>query len=280
MTADTSEDLKAVWAGGNAEAFAVGANGVALRYDGFSWQHETALEGLTDKKLVSIVGFDSPLELFVLAEDGTVFHFAGTWKTIDSASALPLVALAGIARDNVIGVGIGEVWRLNGTAWTQIPTGSPVVNFHGVWAAGPNDIYAVGEASLGMGLPATDGVVRRYDGSAWTTAHSIADTPWTGVGGSGANDIYVAGVVASTAEAAAHYNGMSWQNIPNASASGIAVWASAADDVFVAGDSGIYQFTDKWSHPSAAPIAAIHGSTRQNVLAVGPAGTIWRYAPR
>ncbi|HTL35418.1 MAG TPA: hypothetical protein VL326_19960, partial [Kofleriaceae bacterium] len=264
------------------EAFAVGANGVAVRYDGFSWQHDTALESLAHEKLVSVVGFSSPLELFVLGVDGQVFHFRDSWSAIPSGSMFPLVALTGVARDNVIGVGINEVWRLNGTTWTQIPNPSgPAVNFHGVWAASATDIYAVGEADLAQGMSATDGIVRRYDGSSWSTPHFIADTPLWGVGGASASDVYVAGPLTGTTSTA-HFNG-AWVTLMDAStmgANGTAVWASAPDDTFIAGQNGIFHFMGMWSKPSTAPMTAIHGSSRQNVIAVGPAGTIWRYAPR
>lgn len=75
-----------------------------------------------------------------------------------------------------------EHW--DGQAWTAMPlppgTQGPL---HGVWSAGPKDVYAVGEA----------GTILHYDGAQWSRLESATPLPLYTVWGTDANHIFIGG---------------------------------------------------------------------------------------
>ena len=72
------------------------------------------------------------------------------------------------------------------TTWSSSTQGSE--DLHGVWGAGPSDIWTVGNA----------GTVLHYDGQAWTTQASSTSADLRGVWGSGPADVWAVGLVGST----------------------------------------------------------------------------------
>ena len=273
MTSGTTKNLRAVWVREIDDAFAVGDDGTALHYDGFAWSHVTDLETLaTTSPLIGIWG-SSTGELFVLAGNRKMFHFArDVWEQQTLASIRPLAAIGGQGPNAVYAAGLlGEVWSFDGTMWSSVTTGSTSEVYAGVWATAQNGVYLVG-------TDAGAGIVRHYNGSTWQKDFTLPNNPLLGVWGDGIADIYAIGAP-DTATPLAHYK-TTWMPVTT-TANGLALWGSSADDVFAAGPSGIYHYDGQaWDDRGGndMPINAIHGSAKNNVIAVGPNGSIWRLA--
>lgn len=278
MTSGTPKNLRGVWVVSPSDAYAVGDDGVALHYDGIAWSHIAELEALTSTSpLISIWG-DAD-ELFVLAGNRKVFHRSrgsstqiGTWSEATLASIRPLAAIGGIDGNDVYAAGLlGELWHYDGTAWSSIASGGASEVYSGVWGSSASDIYLVGNDGGA-------GIVRHYNGSTWTKVHTVANNPLLAVWGSSASDVYAIGAP-DTATPLAHYT-TTWMNVTT-TANGSALWGSGPDDIFAAGASGIYHYNGTtWDDRASnnMVINAIHGSARNNVIAVGPNGSIWRLA--
>lgn len=272
MTSGTAKNLRGVWAVSASDAYAVGDEGVALHYDGFTWSHITELEALDAMSpLIGMWGVGD--DLFVLASNRKVFmRKAGAWSEKSPASIRPLAAIGGTSANDVYAAGLlGEMWHYDGSMWSSVASGSTSEVYAGVWGSSASDVYVVGNDG-------TNGIVRHYDGSTWTKIHTLANNPLLAVWGSSAADVYAIGAP-DTATPLAHYTS-SWMNVTT-TASGSALWGSGADDVFAAGPSGIYHYDGvAWDDrgTNTMPINAIAGSARNNVLAVGPNGAIWRLA--
>lgn len=274
MTSGTPKNLRGVWVKSASDAYAVGDDGVALHYDGFAWSHITDLETLTGASpLIGMYGASD--ELFVLAGNRKVFRFtAGAWTEMPIAAARPLAAIGGSSASDVYAAGLlGEIWRFDGTKWSMVSTGNTTEMYTSVWASSASNVYAVGDDG-------TNGIIRHWNGSTWTRVHMIANNPLAAVWGSSAADVYAIGPSASTTPLARFTT--TWMNVMT-TVNGLALWGSSAEDIFAGGASGIFHFNGQgWDDRdgNTMPINAIHGSARDNVLAVGPNGAIWRLARR
>jgi len=187
--------------------------------------------------------------------------------------------------------------------WASWPT-PPVEpqDFHGVWASGPEDVYAVG----------TKGIAH-WNGAGWTSA--LSDVPLRGVWGSGPKDVYAVGFTGDsptgsggtgvggqggqtgTGGAAgtpfddgviAHWDGSRWSEVtdPALDKVGLAsVWGSGPADVFAVGEGGVVHWDgSRWTRLPAPlddlghafRLSAVWGRGPKDVSAVGE-GTIVRW---
>lgn len=89
---------------------------------------------------------------------------AGTYENVMSMASMGGNLYAGLGT----GSGDGEVWRYNGSTWTQVGGDS----LNGGWAAGFDEVYALasfgGNLYAGLGNTATEAEVWRYNGTTWT----------------------------------------------------------------------------------------------------------------
>lgn len=151
------------------EVWAVGNAGVALRYDGSTWQSiDTGAEvplwgvfvfGPSD---VWAVGGDA----FDRDTDGVVFHYDGSaWSEapvpeLDRASAA-MFKVFGVSPDDVHAVGAaGVLLHYDGASWTQEASGT-ANDMISLWGNEADDIIAVGGRAVGT--------IARWDGEQWTT---------------------------------------------------------------------------------------------------------------
>lgn len=273
MTPATDKKLNAVWVGAADNVYAAG-DGVVLHYDGTHW---ATFATPSSDSFVGIWG--SGDELFVVADNGNAFHYAGTWTPITAVTnpttsvAYRLFGVWGSDASNVFATGeAGGIFQLAGSAWQQMTsnTSVPMRAINGTTAV---DVYVVGNT----------GVVQHYNGSNWQAS---PNTPLTGltlygvwahttgkvvaVGYQGTNAVIVA------KEAA----GWNRQTAPTTLLA--SVWGSADDAVYAVGAAGTITRFDgsQWTTmPSGttADLLAV-GGTADNVFAVGANGTVVRYA--
>ena len=77
MTSPTTSDLADIWTPAGAEAFAVGAGGEILHYNGTAW---SAMASPTTSDLNKVWGL-SASEVFAVGKNGTILHYRYTTTT-------------------------------------------------------------------------------------------------------------------------------------------------------------------------------------------------------
>jgi hypothetical protein len=114
----------------------------------------------------------------------------------------------------------------NGTVWDAQPSGV-TNNFRGVWGAGANNVWAVGDW----------GAFAKWNGTAWAGrgGKGIYEDGRYGVWGIDANNVWTVGVLALQKWDGTAWTGQSIDITPQFLAGG---WAIAANNVYVVGPDG------------------------------------------
>jgi hypothetical protein len=167
---------------------------------------------------------------------GYLGHYDGAgvdWHQLGSAAGITLW-----------GVGTGDVWLIQGSAWSTNPyiithwkglSGVTVAQdtqftsarpLNAMWGNATSDLWAVGEA----------GAIIHYDGRAWSP---ISQSPTTvalrGVWGTAPNDVWAVG----ESGAMLHFDGSAWSTrVSPTSRTLWSVWGSLSAGVWAVGDSG------------------------------------------
>ncbi|MFC1591750.1 GEVED domain-containing protein [Thermodesulfobacteriota bacterium] len=286
----TEEHLRDIW--GNAADniyIAGGYDTTVLHYNGMTWRDlEAELPFMATADTWSIWG---------LADD-TVFTVGG-WS------------YWGLHRGNILYYD-GDRWRsLTATpnsilSWTN--------ELRSIWGTSKSDIFAVGQRNYVVPQMQWVGPVLHYDGSRVyemdNPRESIPDADLYDVWGSSSADVYAVGVdleeVCVTTERVCtffglictdecvefetydhsnmmHYDGTGWQHIETAvDADLYAIWGSAADSVYAAGEAGAVIFFDgsAWSQMDSGTdedLFGIWGTATDDVFAVGGNGVILHF---
>ena len=127
----SAAELWSIWGPSPAEMFAVGQNGVAIRWDGARWNRMTTPTAFV---LFGLWGTASN-DVFAVGIRGTVLHYDGTsWNPTPVPSQADFFAIAGTSRSNIMVVGNGgAVMSHNGVSWTMAPQAASVENLRAVW---------------------------------------------------------------------------------------------------------------------------------------------------
>jgi len=127
----SAAELWSVWGPSPDEMFAVGQNGVALRWDGVQWRRMTTP---TPFVLFGLWGTASN-DVYAVGIRSTVLHYDGaSWTPITVPSKADFFAISGTSRHNIMMVGNGgAVVSHNGVSWTLAPQAASVENLRAVW---------------------------------------------------------------------------------------------------------------------------------------------------
>ena len=283
MTSGTTEDLHGVWDAGVGHAYAVGANGTVLEYDGVSW---TTIATPTADAFVSTWGRASD-DLLALT-DSEAYHFTGSWAPTNLGSAGGMLDLWGVGGSSLEAFAVGssnQIWHYDGSQWRAMTESftSTFARFSGVWGTGPTDVTVVGKDG------ATP-VMLHYDGgTSWMKAPALAP-PYdslspNGVWGASSADIFVVGT-AGTNGVVVYFGGAAWTPTTVAASGLDCVWGLDRQNAYAAGPTAsgdiILHFdgtswTPEPGFPTGVPrLNAIAGDTF-DVFAVGNNGTILRH---
>ena len=233
-----------------------------------------------------------------------VARFTGQFWTVGHAMAGDtLHAIHGRSSDDLWAVGTAIV-HYDGSTWTRHP--APSATLGAVWAADSGVAYVGGEdgaihridttaTQLGnpLGVPIralfgfapddvyagdANGTILHWNGAGWSIAAQLGPEPIIAMGGSGANDLWVAG------GRYAHFDGGSWQVLDEdqALAAGtVALWAGAPDNVWAVTQSlELKQFdSTAWRENWDTPVSfeGIWGSSASDLHVCGGQGTIQRF---
>ncbi len=155
--------------------FAVGVNGVILKYNGSTWTADTSP---TSNTLNSVYVVSSS-EAWAAGNSGTLIKWNGsTWSAVASPTSTQLNAIrmvsSSLGSTATAGWAVGNSGAAivyNGSSWSAANTGSAQNLFGvGIFSTG-NDVWAAGAA----------GTMMHWDGSSWTSIASGVATQLNGV---------------------------------------------------------------------------------------------------
>ena len=246
------------------DVFAVGYDGMILRYNGSTWSQMSSgyLFDVTDvwgssSSNVYAVGYDWQ------TSTGPVLHYDGsTWSRITSAP-YELYGVWGSSSSDVFAVGDhGVIRHFNGSAWSAM-TSPTTYRLRDVWGSSSSDVFAVA-SQWDIATQQNLGAILHYNGTAWSVQRT-GIPGLSGVWGSSSSDVFVVGQNGTIF----HYDGNSWTYmISSISASLSGVWGSSPTDVFAVGSStyyGVYHYDGAtWSPMTNFPGETM-GKTFQGV---------------
>lgn len=161
----------------------------------------------------------------------------------------------------------GTILHWNGTSWTRVATNTHY-GFSGLWAAAPNDIWAVGLGAY------------HYDGTSWSLPSGAENVRGNAIHGSARDDIWTASYSGNVY----HYTIGGWKELPVAGGSInlYGIYASSRTNAWVAGSGGTLLRWDgtRWNGGmSPSPMAyfvSMWGTTANDVwLTDGTYGWHW-----
>jgi hypothetical protein len=281
MTSPVAADLFAISVPRQGEAYAVGAGGTLLGYDGTAWRAIATTPPLPGD-LISVwaSGADN---IYVVSTESAhnVMHVAGgAWTDVAMPSgAAAIKAIDGTASDDLHAVGtMGTIADFDGTQWT-LANGAPGPTFIAVHAAARGSAMAVANGG---------GYVATLSGSAWTVAQPLAaSTLATGVWAS-ATEAVVVGPSATTGDPPVlDYYAGTWSTPtlqPATAVVGRKLYGALGtpDAIYAVGTLGLIVKSDRTSWtalqttPTQNDLRAIAASSPTDLFVVGAGGVILR----
>lgn len=215
----------------------------------------------------------------------TLLHYDGTTWTRQDLSALGLAGtdlwwVHALAPDDVYASGEnGTIIHYDGAAFTRMATPGTFVVF-GMWAAGPDDVWAVGGQGGAMGF------VWHFDGSVWTDVPLPAGHPGAAVfkvWGTGPRDVWFCGLMGTLM----HWDGSVLEVVTSPTMRSLFTIHEAGGELAVVGGAGSAvilrgtggRFTDVTPSMDGVPPAQMNGvwlTGPGEGWAVGVYGTILR----
>lgn len=235
MNSGITEDLNDIWGHANT-AYAVGANGTILNWNGIEW-NEMSSGVATD--LFCVRGLSGGESVFACGANGTVIKYDGAaWNTMTTGLDVNLNGIWAAADDDVYVVGDrvdnqGTVLHWNGIEWISIDTGKNT-HYRDVYGFSPDDVFILGDNPTFL----------HFDGTNWTDFNmtSFPTGPYHRICGTSGNNLYVTG------DLLLRFDGTKW----TMESSGVAVrdmCLSANNHVFFAGLAGMLMTDGPYPDP-------------------------------
>lgn len=269
--------LLGVWAYSETLAYAVGASGSILKWNGLAWSQENSGTELT---LRSIWGPD-PSHTWAVGEKGTVlFNDGSGWREQPFVDRQRLNDVFGTALDRLWVVGeAGRIFHWNGFRWFPEDSGTRAA-ISAVWAWEKDQAWAVSQ---------NGNILRRQKG-VWRLEDPDISRPqlwdiW------GANDADITAV--GSFNTVLHWDGQAWKEINRCQCEASdgycsedceryqAAWGSHGNNMWIADNSGniVHQTAAGQTllHDPPANLLAIHGLHDKSIWAVGEYGTMMHW---
>jgi hypothetical protein len=168
--------------------------------------------------------------------------------------------------------GDGEAWAVGeprqmahrtGGRWSLTPTTIPG-ELRAVWGAGRSDVWAVGEA----------GAIAHWNGADWRLSSGGERNAWRALWGTADDDVWATG-----AGGTSHWDGVAWALKGPAASAG---WSIGRDDAWLAAGEALQHWDGStWSAapalPEHPPLNAVWGSAANEVWAAGDGGALLRW---
>ena len=284
------EHLHDVWGSPAGDAWAVGAEGTILHWDGAVWSAAAVPDLRWSPEFSGVWGAGGD-DVYAVGADTGAYRWDGSaWNPLDLSDVAP-----GSAFRDVCGTGPDDVWIVGddgvvlhggGASWSRVDP-ERTADLLAAWCPAPGRLVAAGAS----------GTVLAYDGSTWidrSYEHASLSPTLTGVWAPALDDVWTVGGEYFMGYLVLHFDGTAWTEIyedytepwrPQA------VWGTAADDVYVAGGEETAPFAPAgygevrhWdgstfvsSGGAGRPLNGIWGSGPDDAWAVGDSGTIVRW---
>lgn len=194
---DPGAALFDIWGADSQNVWAVGADGLILRWNGQSWAMANRRRTVN---FFGVWGFDAN-QVWVVGNRGTIWRWDGSqWEPETTGTQNDIFGVWGTDASNMWAVGEdGLVLRRNGTAWVLQNSGTNWT-LSRIWGSDPQNIWAVG----------VYGTVLKWDGAAWlpqsTDLPSSESSQLIDIYGSSNNDIWAVGWTNTI-----HWDGLTWK---------------------------------------------------------------------
>ncbi len=282
----TSAQLNSVWASDANHAFAVGAAGTILSWDGTAW---TAQTSGTSVQLNSVWGSDAS-HVWAVGDSGTILSWDGSaWSPFVTGTDT-LRSVWGVGPSNVWVVGYsGTILNWDGTAWQGKLIGDSGGGWYylsGVWASDAGNVLLAGNTGGCSSPYFMCGTIFDWNGFSWTLPLEDA-LPLSGIWGSDASHAWAIGAMNTATKESSTWiwNGSSWSGQPSGTTNILyGVGGGDGKSVFTVGQNGTIL---KWNGGSwtaqqsgtGNSLQGVGGSDANNIWAVGQNGTILNYVP-
>ncbi len=263
---DPGVELVSVWGSRASDVWAVGAGATVLHYDGESWSaRDLGLAELADVDFVAVTG-TSDTDVWLAERGGRLVHFDGAEFRVVATDASGTLAFEALAP-----AGERDVWAFGERGFAarcelaRCVDSAPATfeNLYAVWGRATDDVWAVGES----------GTLVHFDGDAWQRTPSPTTADLRAIHGTPDGQLWAAG------DALLRYDGSAWSLVRDEETALHAVFALAADDVWIAGDASTLRHFDgeAWvdfdASDAGETLTGLWGSAADDVWAVGVGGT-------
>lgn len=284
--------LSGIWGTSSSSVYAVTYCGILIHYDGSRWVSQGRIPMQSPDGVEPYISdiWCNASDLFVLGgvnwHEHSVFRRSGgrwTQTNIDNHDGSYSGIWGGSSRDvfAVGGCDIGIINHYDGASWNaELDPDLTTAYLRDVWGSSGSDVFAVGLGETYDDYPGLYGAILHYDGRAWSSMSTIADTTGlSGVWGSSGSDVFAVG----DAGTILHYNGSAWSTMHSGTTNDLrGVCGSSASDVFAVGTGGtILHYNGSawspWTSGTTKNLNAIWGSAAAGFFAVGDGGTILHY---
>jgi hypothetical protein len=205
-----------------------------MRWDDAAWNWIEVPLNVQAPSFLTALGGTGPRDLWVaLTPDGDSSTLlrgdSQSWIDIGAQvpGAIQVFAKASPSDLWAFGTG-GVIARWDGATWRVVSTGTilPLARMRSTWAAGADDVWAVGADQ-------TDGLILHRDASGWTAARRFASALFQ-VWGLDADHVWAVG----DAGTVLRWNGADWQPLDVGTSSNLrAIWGSSPTDLWISGVS-------------------------------------------
>ena len=267
----TTERLNGVWQASVGDAWAVGDNGAVVHWNGAAW---SKISSTTAKDLSGVWGSGSS-DIWI-AGDETMLHWTGSsFVSGGDFTGRSLYAIWGTGTNNIYAAsGFGSIYHWDGIQWTGLSS-SANGTIRSIAGTAPSNVWAVG----------TDGSTVYYDGTSWKSTNQGIAGDFTNLRAGWASsslDAWVTGVQSFgvPSEFTMHWlNGVwTYVDLPDKSVPLYAIWGSAVDNVWAAGDKGTLMHWNgalwtKSTSVASLRLLGMYGSGPNDIWAVGNASS-------
>lgn len=264
-------ELRKVWGSSDKDVWAVGLDGLMVRFDGLRWYRH---DGMTRQGLLGLWG-SAATNIWAAGSGQSLLNWDGkSWVNMQTPALPTLFSLWGSGPKDVWTFGgspFSESFflRYDGTSWNRITVGIRST-INGIWGSGPTDLWAVGQG----------GTILHYDGVKWESATSGTTVDLFDVWGSSARDIWAVG----GGGLLLRYDGSAWSPLPSGLTNTLrGIWGSDGKNLWAVGDGGALLGYDgtAWKPLASGATSALYGVWGLDATAVWAVGSgvILAYRP-